>query len=324
MHFDLTALIYILIAGLLSLIAPLATFVKIVFTLIKRGPDILEGPDLPTDEGLPAIRGPLVTADELDIIAVGADEEHANCPICATALAGEDIVTCPKCQTKHHQDCWEFNDNSCAVYGCVMTTEVPQTTVEPKKVSAMTPFAEQQFNGVKRRFRRWFWSYRLQWWSTVSFCFFAASGCFISTLGIMPRGIASLFSAAALYALAAAVFFFIFARLFRYILEGSCERLPAVPPDRMATLLDKIEKSQSRPQLERAVEWSPYIFTLMAAVPLSRFILPGSGGIISGTLYTTFSFLFGGFFVWMALISTRRHRATLERIRSRLRGASKV
>ena len=316
-------LIYLLVAGLISLIVPVATVIKVILTLAKRGTNILNGPDLLIDEQLPIIRGPLVTAAELDIIAVASNEEHAHCPVCATALASEAVVTCPKCQTKHHEDCWEFNGDSCAVYGCAMTTKEPQTAIEVKKPAAMTPSAQEQFNKVRRRFRRWFWSYRLQWWSTVSFCFFAASGFFVATLGESARGLINTFTGAALYAFAAALLFFILSRVTRFILEGDCERLPAVPPERMSALLHRIEKSESRPLLERAVEWSPYIFTMMALLPLCRFVILGRN-VVAFSLYTFLCFLFGGFFVWMALISTRRHRATLERIRCRLRGASKV
>ena len=317
-------LIYLLVAGLISLIVPVATALKIIITVMRRGTNLLDGPDLPVDERLPVIRGPLVSAAELDIVAVTSNDERAHCPICATALASEDIVTCPRCKTKHHQDCWKFNDSCCAVYGCAMTTEVPQTAVELKKPLVMPPLAKEQFDKIRRRFRRWFWSYRLQWWSTVSFCFIAASGFLVATLGVVSRGITSSFTSAALYAFTAALLFFILARVTRLILEGSCEKLPAVPPERMTGLLQKIEKSKSRPLIERAIEWSPYVFTMMAILPLSRLAFIGGSRIATWGLFSAICFLFGGFFVWMALISTRRHRATLERIRCRLRGVSKV
>ena len=317
-------LIYLAVACLLSLVAPIATVIKIILTVTKRGTGFLEGPNLPVDECLPIIKGPLVSAAELDILSVASDEEHAHCPVCATALSSEEIVTCSKCQTRHHQDCWEFNNNCCAVYGCAMTTEVLPTAVDRSKPTPMTAMAQYQFDEVRQRFRHWFWSYRLQWWFTVSFCSFAASGFFIATLGEMTRGLISTLSTGAFYAFIVALTFFFFARVFRYTLEESFERLPVVPPERMANLLDKIEKSKSRPVLERVFEWAPYIFTMMAGLPIIRILLLGRSSLIISTLYMVICLLFGGFFIWMALISTRRHRATLERIRYRLRGASKV
>ena len=321
--FILVAGLFSLVAGLFSLLLPVATLWKVISTLLKRGVSLLDGPDLPVDERLPAIRGPLLSAAELDIVTVTSNEDLAHCPVCATALKTEDIVTCPKCQTKHHQDCWEFNNKSCAVYGCAIAVQTP-ASIDTSKPAAMTPIVQEKFNEVRRRFRRWFWAYRLQWWSTVSFCFFAASGFFITSCGHYSRALISMFTNASTYAFVVALLCFLLARVFRAILEGTCERLPLVPEARMAALLQKIEKSQSRPQLERAVEWSPYIFAMMSVLPLSCLLLPAQFGVVDGTLYAAINLLFGGFFVWMALISTRRHRATLERIRCRLRGASKI
>src|SRR5438067_10780575 len=38
------------------------------------------------------------------------------CRVCGTELAGE-LVSCERCQTPHHQDCWEYWGR-CATYGC--------------------------------------------------------------------------------------------------------------------------------------------------------------------------------------------------------------
>lgn len=41
----------------------------------------------------------------------------ATCKVCGTGLAVERAVYCPKCQTPHHESCWEYA-GGCSVYGC--------------------------------------------------------------------------------------------------------------------------------------------------------------------------------------------------------------
>jgi hypothetical protein len=42
----------------------------------------------------------------------------AACPYCKDQVEGRKVVTCPSCETVHHQECWETNENVCSVYGC--------------------------------------------------------------------------------------------------------------------------------------------------------------------------------------------------------------
>lgn len=41
---------------------------------------------------------------------------EGTCPVCSDVLDA-DIIKCPRCDTLHHQECWEYNDG-CAIYGC--------------------------------------------------------------------------------------------------------------------------------------------------------------------------------------------------------------
>jgi hypothetical protein len=52
--------------------------------------------------------------DEPAAPAAGAD---AVCPICGSKIAPEVRVSCRRCETPHHQDCWEFNGR-CSTYAC--------------------------------------------------------------------------------------------------------------------------------------------------------------------------------------------------------------
>lgn len=51
-----------------------------------------------------------VTADEAVVI------EGAHCVVCGEGLAS-DIVTCLRCKTPYHRDCWEYA-GACSTFGC--------------------------------------------------------------------------------------------------------------------------------------------------------------------------------------------------------------
>jgi hypothetical protein len=42
--------------------------------------------------------------------------EDSRCGVCGEGLAS-DIVVCSRCNTPHHQDCWQYS-GGCATYGC--------------------------------------------------------------------------------------------------------------------------------------------------------------------------------------------------------------
>lgn len=39
-----------------------------------------------------------------------------RCPVCACTIE-EDPVTCPRCATPHHRECWDYAEG-CAIFGC--------------------------------------------------------------------------------------------------------------------------------------------------------------------------------------------------------------
>ena len=49
--------------------------------------------------------------------APSAATEDPLCPVCGSRILREDRVTCRRCRTPHHQDCWEFN-GQCSTYAC--------------------------------------------------------------------------------------------------------------------------------------------------------------------------------------------------------------
>lgn len=40
------------------------------------------------------------------------------CPLCLFPVDRGHTVKCPDCHTLHHVNCWELNDNQCAVFTC--------------------------------------------------------------------------------------------------------------------------------------------------------------------------------------------------------------
>jgi hypothetical protein len=58
------------------------------------------------------------------------------CRVCGTALA-PPVVLCPRCETQHHRDCWDYNAG-CSTYGCIehLPTPVEQSLPEIRPVSS--------------------------------------------------------------------------------------------------------------------------------------------------------------------------------------------
>jgi hypothetical protein len=42
----------------------------------------------------------------------------STCPYCKGEVKDEQIIVCPSCETIHHEECWQSNDEFCSVYGC--------------------------------------------------------------------------------------------------------------------------------------------------------------------------------------------------------------
>lgn len=56
-----------------------------------------------------------------------AGGEFIYCEVCGTPIdprGKNPVVACGKCETLHHQDCWDYN-NRCAIYGCMYTRMNP-------------------------------------------------------------------------------------------------------------------------------------------------------------------------------------------------------
>ena len=52
-----------------------------------------------------------------------------RCVVCRTELPA-DPVHCPRCETPHHADCWEYT-GGCAIYGCAANRAAPPLRSPP-------------------------------------------------------------------------------------------------------------------------------------------------------------------------------------------------
>ncbi len=43
--------------------------------------------------------------------------QAGRCPVCGMEAAHGDMITCPRCRTPHHVDCWKYN-SGCGIFGC--------------------------------------------------------------------------------------------------------------------------------------------------------------------------------------------------------------
>jgi hypothetical protein len=326
-------LLFLLGIGGMYFLIPIATGAKILMSIIRGISEKTETISKKTDHKkaagiLPVIKGPLIRPEELNIIEVSTDAAGAHCPVCATSLTGEDNISCPRCNTLHHKDCWDFN-GTCAVYGCNILDEkakqkgkTESTPLEPKKTTRGNEVSSlADFMVIRHRFRRWFWVVRLQWWSVLWLCFGSASGFLLYLLGPQSQVILRFLNGTVAMALTLGAILWVLAQIAHWKLESSEERLPLVPPSRMNALLKRLENSESRPLIEKFVQISPWLYALMGLFPLVK--IYAAAGFFS-VMYNIMILLYGGFFIWMARIATKRHRAALERVRYRLRGAAKL
>lgn len=69
-----------------------------------------------------------VESSELQVI------DDAQCRICGEAFETE-IVSCRRCKTPHHRECWEYN-GGCSTYGCRETVFLLPQAVRPLQLDA--------------------------------------------------------------------------------------------------------------------------------------------------------------------------------------------
>jgi hypothetical protein len=76
-------------------------------------------------------------------------ETQPMCRVCAQPMGATRLVNCPRCETPHHHDCWEYI-GGCAIFGC---GENP-----PPLRRALSPVPQLEPAAPVSSFR---------WWATV-------------------------------------------------------------------------------------------------------------------------------------------------------------
>ncbi len=63
------------------------------------------------------------------------------CPYCRFPIkSGDEVVTCPDCQTVHHGDCWRANEG-CTTYGCASSPQAAAVRRTNRTYAEGTPSA---------------------------------------------------------------------------------------------------------------------------------------------------------------------------------------
>ena len=53
----------------------------------------------------------------VEVVSAQVRAEDAVCPVCAAALETSDLMSCLRCESLHHAECWAYV-GSCATFGC--------------------------------------------------------------------------------------------------------------------------------------------------------------------------------------------------------------
>ena len=79
-----------------------------------------------------------------------AEAQRPKCPVCAYPVNDSDPVTCPRCDTPHHRDCWEYT-GGCSMFGCDADRWVPALR------------DDRAFRALKSRIDLWLYFYQASW-----------------------------------------------------------------------------------------------------------------------------------------------------------------
>ena len=111
----------VLSAPIRSVLRNAALFGKFVWRLSRAG-FLFRAPGWPQSRA--DLDRWLVVAFQLLDALPGADRkvrleigQEGTCQICCMPLAQGSVVTCRRCATPHHKDCWEFNGR-CSIFAC--------------------------------------------------------------------------------------------------------------------------------------------------------------------------------------------------------------
>ena len=94
----------------------------------------------------------------------------ALCPVCGTSFEEADVIkTCPRCESPHHQDCWDYC-GGCAIFAC-------------ENKSWLSPKADRSSRQMQRLVENWLSSYHGEW----------------SSLGVIAIGVVCFFFGLLIY-----------------------------------------------------------------------------------------------------------------------------
>lgn len=76
----------------------------------------------------------LVSSSSMTIepITTALPTGSGTCQVCGTSVQnGTKVHRCPECDTPHHLECWRYNNDQCAIFGCRSGNARPDLTRKP-------------------------------------------------------------------------------------------------------------------------------------------------------------------------------------------------
>jgi hypothetical protein len=87
-------------------------------------------------------------------------EDQVACPVCAAPITVDEARPCPRCETPHHGECWDYV-GGCAIFGC---RPAPAGGASVPAVRGTTTPAAR---GVGRLARAYLWVVRANWYALL-------------------------------------------------------------------------------------------------------------------------------------------------------------
>lgn len=186
-----------------------------------------------------------------------------QCPVCAGAITEATPRTCPRCDTPHHGDCWDYV-GGCAIFGCRPAEAAEDTGGLPAVRGAVAPVGAE-VAGLARWFLR---VVKVHWWALLvmglGFAWMPLMWLPMATPIFRVIGVLFPFAYMALGLMATATYLLLVPPLI-YLQDRLATRLggPVQAPSGGArNLLDSLEVSPTDGALLRLVDAGPRLYAI--------------------------------------------------------------
>lgn len=212
--------------------------------------------------------------------------EASRCPVCNGEIATAVAAPCPRCETPHHQECWDYV-GGCAIFGC---------RPAPSGRGGAVALAGEDRREIATLARWYTGLFRVHWWGFLAMALPFAWMPVVGMLSFLLRWDLLIAALPLLMALGACTYFLLLIPLLgtKWALERRLG-VPLVTPKQGTTrLLESMEMSRSGGLLLWVVRRGPLVYAAlllgagllgggMMALVWSLFALP----LLFGVRYAT-------------------------------------